>query len=383
MEKLYEENPYLTRFTAAVELCRPGEGGWEVILDRTAFYPEGGGQPWDLGRLGGAEVTRVRLLGDRVVHTCSAPLEPGTRTEGEIDWPRRFDLMQNHSGEHIVSGIAHEKWGCENVGFHMGAETVAIDFDRALAWEQLAVLEEAANRYIWEDRPVSVRFPEGEELERTAYRSKKALTGRVRIVSFPGADVCACCGTHVSSAGQVGLVKLLSLQKLRGGVRIELVCGGRALKYLSGVWEQNRQVSNLLSAKPLETGAAAERLLEENAGLKERAARLEQEQFEGLAGRYAGAGDVVLFQEGLTPGGLRRLCAAVLERCGGRCACFSGADGAGWQYAVGEKGGDLRPLAKELNRALEGRGGGKPDFVQGAVRAGRREIEAFFASFGG
>ena len=379
MEKLYEENPYLTRFSGEVESCVREEDGWAVVLDQTAFYPEGGGQPWDLGRLGGAEVLRVQLRGDRVIHTCSAPLEPGTRAEGEIDWPRRFDLMQNHSGEHIVSGIAHREWGCENVGFHMGGEVIAIDFDRPLTWEQAAVLEEAANRYIWEDRPVSVTFPGGEELERLAYRSKKALTGRVRIVSFPGADTCACCGTHVSSAGQVGLVKLLSLQTLRGGVRIGLVCGGRAVKYLSGVLEQNRRVSNLLSVKPLETGAAAARLLEENAGLKARTARLEQEQFERLAGEYAGAGDALLFREGLTPDGLRRLCAAVLDRCGGRCACFSGGEEAGYQYAVGERGGDLRPLVKELNRALEGRGGGKPDFVQGWVRAGREKIEAFFS----
>ena len=200
----------------------------------------------------------------------------------------------------------------------------------------------------------------------------------MRIVSFPGADTCACCGTHVSSSGQVGLVKLLSCQKFRSGVRIELVCGGRAFAFLSQVWEQNRQVSNLTSAKMLETAPAVERLLGENQALKSRILTLEDARFAALAQQYQGAGDVVLFEEDLKPDGLRRLTAAVQAACGGRCACFSGRDGQGYQYAIGQPGGELRPLVKELNQALQGRGGGKPDFVQGSVAAGRSEIEHFF-----
>ena len=200
----------------------------------------------------------------------------------------------------------------------------------------------------------------------------------MRIVSFPGADTCACCGTHVSSSGQVGLVKLLSCQKFRSGVRIELVCGGRAFAHLSQVWEQNHQISNLTSAKLLETAPAVERLLGENQALKSRILTLEDAHFAALAQQYQGAGDVVLFEEDLKPDGLRRLTAAVQAACGGRCACFSGRDGQGYQYAIGQPGGELRPLVKELNQALQGRGGGKPDFVQGSVAAGRAEIEYFF-----
>ena len=176
--------------------------------------------------------------------------------------------MQHHSGEHIVSGIAHARYGCENVGFHMGSDVITIDLSVELTQEQVRELEEAANRYIWEDHPIQIAFPSPQELEVLTYRSKKALTGRVRIVSFPGADTCACCGTHVSSSGQVGLVKLLSCQKFRSGVRIELVCGKRALDHLSRVWEQNHQISNLLSAKAGETAGAVARLLEENQTLK-------------------------------------------------------------------------------------------------------------------
>ena len=378
MERLYEENPFLTDFDATVLSCQQGKRGYEVTLDRTAFYPEGGGQPWDMGTLGGVPVLEVHSRDGQVVHTCGGPLEPGATVRGTIDWDRRFDLMQQHSGEHIVSGLAHARWGCDNVGFHLGAELVTIDLSVELDEEQLSWLEGEANRYVWGDRPVSVTTPAPEELEQLTYRSKKAIDGPVRIVTFPGADCCACCGTHVRSAGQVGLIKLLTVQKFRSGCRIELVCGGRALAYLNGALEQNRQVSRLLSAKLFQTGAAVERLLAENEGHKARCARLEEDRFAALARQYAGAGDVVLFEEGLSPDALRRLCDAVLRACGGRCACLSGAEGAGWQYAVGAPDRDLRPLAKEMNAALDGRGGGKPDFIQGILRADRARIEAFF-----
>ena len=184
MEKLYEENPFLTHFSATVESCVQGKKGWDVILDQTAFYPEGGGQPYDVGTLGGVQVLEVHEREDRVVHTCDAPLEVGTMVAGEIDWDRRFDLMQHHSGEHIVSGIAHSKWGCDNVGFHMGADVITIDLNTLIDETQLQELEHDVNRYIWEDHPIQIDFPSPEELEVLPYRSKKALTGRVRIVSF-------------------------------------------------------------------------------------------------------------------------------------------------------------------------------------------------------
>lgn len=378
MEKLYEAQPYLTHFSATVESCTQGKKGWDILLDQSAFYPEGGGQPYDTGTLGGVPVLEVHQREGRVVHTCAAPLEAGSQVEGQIDWPRRFDLMQHHSGEHIVSGIAHSLYGCDNVGFHMGSDVITIDLNVELTPEQVAQLEVRANQYIWEDHPIAVTYPTPQELEVLEYRSKKALTGQVRIVSFPGADTCACCGTHVSSSGQVGLVKLLSCQKFRDGVRIELVCGKRALDYLSQVWKQNHQISNLLSAKTMQTSGAVRRLLDENAALKSRILTMEERQFAALAQRYTGQGDVVVFEEGLSPDSLRRLCGAVQAACGGRCACFSGEDGAGYQYAVGQPGGDLRPLAKALNQALQGRGGGKPDFIQGTVSAPREQILTFF-----
>jgi alanyl-tRNA synthetase len=265
-------------------------------LDQTTFYPEGGGQPYDTGILGGTEVLEVHEREGRIVHTCNDVLEIGSTVKGRIDWERRFDLMQNHSGEHITSGIAHSKWGCDNVGFHMGSDLITIDLNILLTEEQLKELERDVNRYIQEDHPINITFPSQEELDALVYRSKKALTGQVRIVSFPGADTCACCGTHVSSSGQIGLVKLLSVQKFREGVRIELVSGNRAFAYLDKALEQNRQISNLLSAKIFETGAAVSRLMSENEALKSRIIAMEEHRFAALAGQYEGKGDVMLFE---------------------------------------------------------------------------------------
>ncbi len=380
MEELYLQDPRLSRFSARVLSCTPEGSDWAVVLDQTAFYPEGGGQPWDTGVLGDAQVTAVRRRDGHVVHTCDRPLEPGAQVEGRIDWARRFDLMQQHSGEHIVSGLAHQFYGCENVGFHMGAQVITIDFDRPLDSQQLRHLEDAANRYLWENRPVEISYPSQEELSHLAYRSKKELTGQVRIVTFPGADVCACCGTHVSAAGEIGLIKLLSCQKFRSGVRIELVCGGRAWDYLSQVAEQNHKVSNLLSVKEPETAQGVTRLLEETQALKSRIITLEEARFSDLTARHRGEEDVLLFEPGLSPDSLRRLTDALMEGRTGLIACFSGDDTQGYRYAMGQSGGNLRPLCTQMNQALSGRGGGKPDFVQGSLQATREQIQVFFAS---
>jgi len=377
-EKLYERDSFLTRFSARVTGCQEAKGGYQVELDRTAFFPEGGGQPWDTGTLNGVPVREVHIREGRVLHLCPQPLEVGCVVEGEIDWPRRFDLMQQHSGEHIVSGLAHQKFGCDNVGFHLGADRVTIDLNVELSPEDLAWLEAEANRTIWRDGAVRVSWPSPEELDKLAYRSKKALEGPVRIVEFPGADVCACCGTHVNSAGQVGLVKLLSCVKFRSGVRIELACGGRALAYLGKIWEQNQRVSQLLSAKPLETARAAQRLLEENSRLKADAARLEDLRFSALAQRCQGGGDVCLCEPDLSPDALRRLADKLVHACGGRCACASPKPEGGCHYVLACLEGEVRVLSQELNQTLEGRGGGKPNFVQGGVSAGPEAVIDFF-----
>ena len=376
-KKLYYDNPFLRRFAAVVTSCEEAKGGWAVTLDQTAFYPEGGGQPYDTGTLGGAQVREVREKDGVIVHLCDAPLAAGAAVEGAIDWARRFDHMQQHSGEHICSGLICARFHCDNVGFHMGADAVTIDFNADIPWEALLEIEAEANRYIYEDHPIDIRLCRGAALDAIDYRSKKPLAGDVRIVLFPGADCCACCGTHVASSGQVGLVKFLSVQKFRAGVRIELLCGVRALRYLSACWEQDVRVAQALSVKPAASFAAVERLLGELSALKLRCARLEEAAFAQIAAQYEGKGDVLLFEDEMNGDSVRRLCDAVANACGGRCAVFAGA-GNTWKYAISQADGDLRALTKALNAALCGRGGGKPNFVQGSVNAARAAIEEFF-----
>ena len=376
-EKLYYNDSFMTEFTAAVLSCEQGKEGWQVVLDRTAFYPEGGGQPADHGMLGGAKVIDVREKEGVILHTCDKALTVGETVTGTIDWDRRFDHMQQHSGEHMVSGIICARYGCDNVGFHLGKDMVTIDFNHDISPEDLPEIEAAANAFIWSDTPINIRFLEGEALQQAEYRSKKFIPGQVRLVAFPGADCCACCGTHVMRSGQVGFIKLLSCQKFREGVRIELLCGKRAFDYLSGTWEQNLAVSRALSAKPMQTAAAVERLRGELESVKLRAATLETADFARKAQEYAGRGNVVLFEGDMSADSVRRLCDAVLDTCGGRCAVFAG-EADNYKYAVGIRDGDVRPLVKELNAALNGRGGGKPNFAQGSVATNASEIKAFF-----
>ena len=379
-QRLYYEDAYLRRFTATVISCEPAKKNYAVVLDRTAFFPEGGGQAPDLGTLDGVQVIDVQEKGDEVVHTCAKPLEPGAAVTGEIDWPRRFALMQQHSGEHLVSGLVHERYGWNNVGFHMGADCMTIDFSGPIPPEDIPEIERAANEAVWADLPSEILLPTPEELEGLHYRSKKALTGQVRLVRFPNTDLCACCGTHVARTGEIGLIKILSCVKFHEGVRIELMCGSQALNYLSAIHAQNHEVSTLLSAKPLQTAAAVRRVLDERADALYRLTFEENRRFAETAESLAGAGDCLLFEDGLTPDGVRKLAVAVMEKCGGRCAVFSGSDEADYKYAMGQENGDLRTLTKQMNAALNGRGGGKPFFVQGSVNAERAEIESFFAA---
>ena len=376
-EKLYYSDAYLREFEATVLSCQQGKGGYLVTLDRTAFYPEGGGQPADHGTLGGVTVTDVHEKDGVITHTCSAPLDVGGAVHGTLDWTRRFDHMQQHSGEHIVSGMLCETFHCDNVGFHMGADVVTIDYNADMTWEDVLAIEDRANRYLWENHNFVVTYPTAEELAALDYRSKKELTGQVRIASFPGADTCACCGTHVERSGEVGLVKFLSVQKFRSGVRLELVCGQRALALLSRNWEQNHAIGQALSVKGEKTFPAVQRLQGELADTKARAAALEEESFRRTAAEYAGHGDVLLIVPPLQGDGARRLCDAVSQTCGGRCVVFSGENG-NYKYAVIHAGQDIRQLVKDLNTALSGRGGGRDGFAQGSVQTTEDNIRTFF-----
>lgn len=378
-EKLFYQDAYLRETTAKVLECRKGKHGYEIVLDRTCFYPEGGGQPGDRGTLNGIPVTDTHEKDGMVLHYTDSPLEPGTEVTAVIDWARRFDLTQQHSGEHMVSGVVHRIYGYDNVGFHMGADMVTIDFSGELTEQQLREVETEVNQRIWLDDAVKCWYPSPEELKEIPYRSKKELTGKVRIAEFPGADICACCGTHVAHTGEIGLVKIVSVEKFHSGVRVEMLSGGRALRYLTAVQDQNRQVSQLLSAKVMETAKAVKNLADEAERLRQQVYAMENAQFAAKAEQLRGQGNVLVKMDGLSADGVRRAAIAIQETCGGRAAVFSGDEENGYKYAVGEPDGNLRDWVKELNGALQGRGGGKPGFVQGSVAAKWDEIVAFMS----
>ncbi len=377
-EKLYYQDAFMQEFTAKVLTCEPAKTGFLVTLDRTAFYPEGGGQPADHGTLNNIPVTDVHEKDGVIFHTVEKQVEIGEIVSGCIDWARRFDHMQQHSGEHIISGILCRDYHCDNVGFHMGADTVTIDYNTDITWEQVLAAEQRANEAIWADQAVKIQYPDRKALSTMNYRSKKELTGQVRIVTFPGADCCACCGTHVLRAGQVGLVKALSCQKFRDGVRIEILCGLRALRFLGTVYDQNRGIAQQLSVKPQDTLAAVERIEAELTAAKARMTVLEDQVMEFLAQEYAGKGDVVLVRHDLRPDAVRKLADTVAKVSGGLAAVFSG-DGERYQYAlVHADGQDLSSLVKDINRVLHGRGGGRNGFAQGQVQATEAQIQEFF-----
>ncbi len=378
-QKRYYEDPGLAAFTANVTGCEKTEGGYAVTLDATAFYPEGGGQPCDLGTLGDAQVLDVQERGGEVIHLCDRPLSGSV--EGRIDWERRFDLMQQHSGEHMVSGVICGRFGCHNVGFHIGAELVPIDFDAPIPADALPEIEAEVNRAVWRDIPLHCWVPAPEELPGVPYRSKRALAWPVRIVEVPGVDTCACCGVHVKTTGQIGLVKLFSCVKFHQGVRIEMACGGRALRYLNAAFDQNRQVSQAFSAKLLDTGAAARRMNERLAAAGYRCTGLELRLFDAIASGYAGQGNVVHFEEDLAPAALRELADRIGTVCGGTAAVFSPTEG-GHAVCLVSKCGSVKELGDAVKQRLSARGGGKPGYFQGTVPADQTQIRTFFLDIG-
>ena len=376
--KLYYEDCHLSSFSAQVVSCEKTDKGCAVVLNATAFYPEGGGQACDLGTLNGIRVTDVREKGEQIVHLCDGPLAVGETVEGIIDYDRRFDLMQQHSGEHIVSGLVHQRFGYHNVGFHMGAELVTIDFDGPIPAEVLAEIELAANRAIWENRPLHIWYPSEEELPTVGYRSKRALPWPVRVVEVPGYDKCACCGTHVAQTGEIGIIKLLTCVKFHEGVRIEMACGSRALRYLSAVYDQNRLVSQAFSAKILETGAAARRMNEQLAAEKFRATGLQKQIFASIAAEYRDAENPVHVAPGLAPGAVRELADAIAGVCRGMATVLSGTDSTGYSICIVSHTQDVRPAGKAIAQALGGRGGGKPEAFQGSLKTTEADIRAYF-----
>ena len=375
-EKLYDTDSYLKEFQATVLSCeQKNENTWRVVLDKTAFFPEGGGQTGDSGWLNDVKVTDTREKNGVIYHETKAPLEVGTKVAGKIDFAICFDKMQQHTGEHILSGIVCSTYNYNNVGFHLSSEITTLDFDGELSEEQVRELEIRVNQAIHENIPVQVKFPTKAELAEMDYRSKIEIEGQVRIVEIPGIDRCACCAPHVKTTAEVGLLKIQSCDRHRGGCRLTIVCGMRALKDYQQKQESVGKVSAALSAKPEKIGEAVEHLQEQQAKLREQLNHIQamylQEKLDKI---HAEDQCICIFEEALDSIAMRNFVNGAMERCDGICGAFIGNDEKGYHYILGSKELDVREISKQLNAKFNGKGGGKPQMVQGSLNGTKKEI---------
>lgn len=388
--KLFDSDAYAADFTASVlfaELIEKKKSShWEIVLDRTLFFPEEGGQTPDTGTINGCPVIDVQLDGDVIRHSVKAkktgdgqpPFIPGQIVRGQIDFAHRFSNMQNHSGEHILSGLVHNRFGYDNVGFHLSDNTVTLDFNGPLTDEDILWLEQTANRVVWDNKEIRGWYPDPRELESIEYRSKKEIDGPLRLVEIPGVDMCACCAPHVRRTGEIGLIKVIRTLRERSGIRLTILCGSRALAYMQTLQKAAEDVSHLTNMPREEIAAGASRILNENERLRQREAALETAVTDALAASVpADQQDVFLFTEGAdgSSAGIgnlaqRRLVNTLCEKHPGYCGVFAGNDETGYRYIIGATGtGDARALNACMKKYCGVRGGGKPAMVQGSVQS--------------
>lgn len=375
-EKLFYHDSHRQMFTAKVIACESYGDQYKVVLDRTVFFPEGGGQYADTGFLNDVKVVDVHEKEGVIYHTTEAPLEVGRKVSGNINWEERFEKMQQHTGEHIVSGLVNARFGYDNVGFHLGSDYCTMDFNGAITKEELKEIEFEANRAVWANIDVEVTYPSKDVLKDMEYRSKIEIEGQVRIVTVPGYDVCACCAPHVKKTGEIGIIKLVNMMNYKGGERITMLCGARALRDYDKKNENVKDISSLLCAKELEVAEAVKHLKKEQESLKGKNVSLQQKLL-GFRAREINVEEEVtaVFDSELSGNAPREFMNLVLDRGAKVCAVFAGTDEVGYRYVIGSRSEDVRPISKKLNEAFAGKGGGKPEMVQGTLHGIETEIK--------
>ena len=378
-ERLYDNDAYLSCFTATVTECRPYGQGYALLLDRTAFFPEGGGQGGDSGYIGDIRIFDTQEEEGEILHLCEQVCEAGKALPCSIDFAARFDRMQNHSGEHIVSGLVHRLYGLDNVGFHLGERETTLDFNGPLDRAQLDRIEELANEAVFLNLPIQCEYPEAARLATLEYRSKKELTGDVRIVTIEGYDACACCAPHVARTGEIGLIKLLDFIHYKGGVRIWLAAGRRAMLDYREKYREVAAVSRTLSVPQAECAAGVDRLLAEYEEKKANAAALSRELAEARAATLTpnAAGNALCFLSENDELMARKIALSAAQGASGVCAVFFPA-GDGYRFMIASQQLKLREKAAAIRAALAARGGGTDELMQGSCTAPRAVIESFF-----
>jgi alanyl-tRNA synthetase len=378
-KKLYDLDAYAIEFKATVLSCEEiqleGRNVYQVILDQTLFFPEEGGQSPDKGTIGKVQVLDVQIKEEVITHTLEEPVEVGEVVQGILDWKHRFSNMQQHSGEHIFSGLVNKRFGYDNVGFHLSDQIVTMDFNGVLTEKEAADIEYAANEAIIKNLPVQVTFPSKEELADMNYRSKIEIDGQVRIVTIEGVDVCACCAPHVKKTGEIGMLKIVNMQNYKGGVRISILCGFRALEEYRQKTAVLSELTSSLSANQDSLVEAVTKLKNMNQSLKTELAVAKQEYMEAkLKEIPKDQENVYLFENNLDPQVMRNAVNQLVSEHSGICGIFTGDDEEGYRYIIGSSTKDTRTVATTLREKLGAKGGGSAAMVQGSVVAKRETI---------
>ena len=377
-KKLYDIDAYQTIFEAKVISCTEKENGcYEVILDQTLFFPEEGGQTPDKGTLNGIEVLDVQIKDDAIIHMVGQFLEVGAVVNGEIDWQHRFFNMQQHSGEHIFSGLAYKRFGYHNVGFHLSNQIVTMDFDGVFTEDEIQEMEWAVNEAIVANVEVKTGYPTKEELTQLEYRSKKEIDGDIRIVEIPGYDMCACCAPHVHRTGEIGMFKIQSVQNHRGGVRISFLCGFRALEEYRKKSKIVTELTNILTTNQETLAENVVKLKTQAQSLKTKLDIAKQTNLENKIETIPTEQEnVLLFERDIDTPVMRNIVNKLVKKHEGICGVFVGSDEEGYNFIVGSKTVDCRQVAAKMREELGARGGGSQAMVQGSVQRRMEEIES-------
>lgn len=375
--KLYENDSYLKNFEATVLSCEKSGDFFLVVLDKTAFFPEGGGQQADKGTINGECVLDVQIKNEIITHKVSTPFEVGSVVSCELDFDTRFARMQNHTGEHLISGIIHSMFGYDNLGFHMSEKTFTLDPSGMLSDEDIREIERRANQAVFENKPITVAYPSKDELKTYDYRSKLDLEDGVRLVTITDYDTCACCAPHVSHTGEIGIIKIIDYIQYKGGMRLTAVCGINAYEDYCALHNSNKKMMHLLSASRDKVLEFVEKDVDTIGALKAQINKLKAELSKAQLEIVNIGSNLIGFTKDASFDDIRALVNENADKAD-ITAFFSLSDENNYSYVVASKNSDVRDIVKNLNTTFNGKGGGRPNYAQGKIEADKSDITAFF-----
>lgn len=377
--RIYYDDSYIFDFDAKVIGCERNEAGnFAILLDKTAFFPESGGQYGDCGFIGSSHISDTKEKDNVIFHIADRPVEVGQILHCKIDGDARFIKMQNHSGEHIVSGLMHSRFGIENVGFHLGHYDVTMDFNKKISREQLDCIEEAANDVIYRNLPIEIFYPDKNELDKLSYRSKLDITDNVRIVKIGDVDTCACCAPHVRMTGEIGIIKLLDYAPYKGGTRVHMLCGKWALSDYGKRYSNLSEIAVMLSSKSDEAAEKFRFFMNEKKQLELKLSVLKKSNVTLKAEQLLpdADGNIIVFEK-TEADVMQDYVNALLTKCENLAAVFSGDDKNGYNFIIASGKIDLKSILPELSSTFSVKCGGSKSMIRGFISAEKTEIIEF------